>query len=156
MHDLYSTRFAYLCMCSMFSMQLCVLQACSYLSCKQARCRLRAVAVKGYVGAGEGQAVHVLDTLMGMQAGLWHPDLQCMCLLGAAAVMGIELSIPWQGFLTANPMTSFHPTTCLCCALPACAAAADENNNGTVERAEFPQFIFHMAIADLKSVQSME
>jgi hypothetical protein len=35
-------------------------------------------------------------------------------------------------------------------------AAADENNNGTVERAEFPQFIFHMAIADLKSVQSME
>ncbi|KAF6259031.1 hypothetical protein COO60DRAFT_1062491 [Scenedesmus sp. NREL 46B-D3] len=33
--------------------------------------------------------------------------------------------------------------------------AADENNNGTVERAEFPQLIFHMAIADLKSVQSM-
>jgi hypothetical protein len=41
-------------------------------------------------------------------------------------------------------------------AAPAVPAAADENNNGTVERAEFPQFIFHMAIADLKSVQSME
>eukprot|EP00878_Enallax_costatus_P014356 GHUV01015016.1.p1 GENE.GHUV01015016.1~~GHUV01015016.1.p1 ORF type:complete len:174 (+),score=44.41 GHUV01015016.1:82-603(+) len=34
--------------------------------------------------------------------------------------------------------------------------AADDNNNGTVERAEFPQLIFHMAIADLKSVQSTD
>ncbi|KAF8073112.1 PRFB1 [Scenedesmus sp. PABB004] len=33
--------------------------------------------------------------------------------------------------------------------------AIDVNKNGTVERSEFADFIFHMAVADLKSVSSM-
>lgn len=34
--------------------------------------------------------------------------------------------------------------------------AIDVNKNGTVERSEFADFIFHMAVADLKSVSSMD
>lgn len=33
-------------------------------------------------------------------------------------------------------------------------AAIDTNANGTVERTEFADFIFHLAVADLKSTQA--
>lgn len=34
------------------------------------------------------------------------------------------------------------------------AAAIDTNANGTVERSEFADFIFHLAVAELKSTQA--
>jgi hypothetical protein len=33
-------------------------------------------------------------------------------------------------------------------------AAIDTNANGTVERSEFADFIFHLAVAELKSTQA--
>lgn len=41
----------------------------------------------------------------------------------------------------------------LCC--PVCSPAAiDVNKNGTVERNEFADFIFHLAVADLKTTEA--
>lgn len=37
----------------------------------------------------------------------------------------------------------------------AAAAAIDTNNNGTVERSEFADFIFHLAVAELKSTTAV-
>lgn len=42
------------------------------------------------------------------------------------------------------------------CSFVACSftAAIDTNANGTVERSEFADFIFHLAVAELKSTQA--
>lgn len=50
----------------------------------------------------------------------------------------------------AAPALTHHPPLVLL------AAAIDVNKNGTVERSEFADFIFHMAVADLRSVSSTE
>lgn len=42
---------------------------------------------------------------------------------------------------------------CVCLPVLVCAAI-DTNANGTVERTEFADFIFHLAVADLKSTQA--
>ena len=53
-------------------------------------------------------------------------------------------------------MFSVKCSQCLTvCWVPATAhAAIDTNANGTVERAEFADFIFHLAVAELKSVSA--
>lgn len=50
---------------------------------------------------------------------------------------------------------AIHLTAALLCNRPPfLPAAIDTNANGTVERTEFADFIFHLAVAELKSTQA--
>ena len=58
----------------------------------------------------------------------------------------------WFGppVLPCMPVVSARPLLAACLL----TAAIDTNANGTVERSEFADFIFHLAVAELKSTQA--